>query len=423
MLALWLSSSSLSTSLSLASTIYSYTDDEGVQTFTNELQSIPEKYRGQLTQRDLETPAPSETRAPAASTDLPMRSADARTVTAGGEYRMGDHDNRADATRLALEAAKKDALEQIATYVESITEVRDMNVTRDDIRSYTAGIVKVVDQTVTTRLEQDQVVIRVDLTAEVDPHDVVQAIAALRENEQARDELMALRAETDRLQEQLDATNRALAAASTPNDIQQYREQRQDMLDQLQANAMLSQAWTSWTYPTLGVSSYPWFGAPGINGLLLQVQRLYPRHRHLPPAQRTITVYNNPVPPAQPPTSTSPAPHPSLLMPPVPHAYQRPAPPLLNSQGQQAKVGDVVVIPTPRSVPSAPQYTPQPPPYQLHPNHFWRPSPPNVRTPPSSPPQVSSAAPRHYESGQFGRGGGGHSSGGSRSGGSRGGRR
>ena len=57
----------------------------------------------------------------------------------------------------------------------------DLNVTRDDIRSYTAGIVKVVDQTVTTRLEQDQVIMRVDLTAEIDPHDVVQAITALRE--------------------------------------------------------------------------------------------------------------------------------------------------------------------------------------------------------------------------------------------------
>ncbi|MFO0731365.1 MAG: DUF4124 domain-containing protein [Nitrospiraceae bacterium] len=422
-LALWLSSSTYLTSPTLASsTIYSYTDEEGVPTFTNELESVPEKYRQQLSQRDLETSEIAVTPPPVVAADPPMRSAEARTVTASGEHRMGDHDNRTDAIRLALEAAKKDALEQVATYVESITEVRDLNVTRDDIRSYTAGIVKVVDQTVSTRLEQDQVVIRVDLTAEIDPHEVVRAIAALRENEQARSELLALRAETDRLQEQLDANNRALAAATTPSDVQQYQDQRQDLLDQLQANALLSQAWTSWTYPTLGFYSSPWVGAPGIYGLLLQVQRIYPHHSHLPLAQRTITVYNNPVPPAQPPSSTPPAPRPSLLMPPVPHVYQRPAPPLLNSQGQQAKVGDAVVIPTPRSVPSAPQYTPQPPPYQLHPNHFWRPSPPNVRTTPSSPPQVSSAAPHHY-SGHLGHAGGGHSSGGSRSGGSRGGRR
>lgn len=414
-LSFWFSGSAVLTSPTLAATtIYSYTTDEGVPTFTNELESVPEKYRDQLTQQDFDQQVARNTPPPAVAADPPTRSADARTVNASGEYRMGDHDSRADAIRLALEAAKKDALEQVATYIERITDVRDLNVTRDDIRSYTAGIVKVVDQTVTTRLEQDQVIMRVDLTAEIDPHDVVQAITALRENDQARQELMALRAETDRLQEQVDATNRALAAASTPSDIQLYQDQRQDMLDQLQANAMLSQVWTSWTYPTLGVYSYPWFGAPGINGLLLHVHRLSPQHRHLPLAQRTITAYNHSVPPTLSPTSVPQASHPSLLMPPVPSIHSRQAPPLLNSQGQQAKVGDVVVIPTPRSVPATPHYTPQPPPYQLHPNHFWRPSPPNIQSSPSPsrPGPSVSLAPRasggHVSGGRHSHGGGGH---------------
>lgn len=321
---------------------------------------------------------------------------------------MGDHDTRDDAVRLAVEAAKRDALEQVATYVERITEVRDLNVTRDDIRSFTAGIVKVIDQTVTTRLEQDQVVIRVELTAEVEPHDVVQAIAALRENDQARQELLALRAETDRLQAQVDETNRALASAATPYDVQQYTDQREDMLNQLQANAFLSQAWTSWTYPTLGFYSYPWFGASGINGLLLQAQRLSPHHRHLSLAQQTITAHNNITPPAQPPVSMPPR-H-SLLVPPLPSTHQHQTQPLLNSQGQPAKVGDVVIIPTPRSVPQVTrQFAPQPQPYQLHPNHFWRPSPPNIQAMPSVPQSHPSVSSRP-SSGSTGRGGGGSSS-------------
>ncbi len=412
--ALWLSSFTLPPVPSFASTaIYSYTNDEGVQTFTNELESVPDKYRRQLTQRSFEAEPTVDPRSPSVAADPPIRSADARTIAASGEYRLGDHDSRADAVRLATEAAKQDALEQVATYVESVTEVRDLDVTRDDIRSYTAGIVTVVDQTVTTRLEQDQVVIRVDLTAEVDPHDVVQAIAALRENEQARNELAALRAETDRLQAQVDDTTRALAAASTPSDVQQYTDQRQDMLDQMQANALLSQAWTSWTYPTLGFYSYPWFGVSGINGLLLQAQRLSPHHRHLPLAQRMITA-NNSTSPAQPPVSTPP--RPSLLVPPLLHTHQYQAPPLLNSQGQQAKVGDVVVIPTPRSIPSTPQYTPQAPPYQVHPNHFWRPSPPNIQgsSALSRPSPSVSLAPRSF-SGHTGSGGHSHGGGGHRS--------
>ena len=409
-LSFWFSGSAVLTSPTLAATtIYSYTTDEGVPTFTNELESVPEKYRDQLTQQDLDQQVARNTPPPAPAADSQMRSADTRTVNASGEYRMGDYDSRADANRLALEAAKKDALEQVATYIERITEVRDFTVTRDEIRSFTAGIVKVIDQTVTTRLEQDQLIIRVDLTAEIDPHDVMQAIAALRENDQARQELLALRAETDRLQEQVDATNRALAAASTPSDVQLYQDQRQDMLDQLQANALLSQAWTSWTYPTLGFYSSPWFGAAGINGLLLQAQRLSPHHRHLPLAQRAITAYNNHTPPAQSPASAPP--RPSLLVPPPPQMHQHQAPLLLNSQGQQAKVGDVVVIPTPRSIPPvARQSVPQPPPYQVHPNHFWRPSPPNIQNLPSIPQHSPSVSMTPRSSGSHGgHSGGGHS--------------
>ncbi|MBP8154900.1 MAG: hypothetical protein KAX87_06385, partial [Nitrospira sp.] len=52
--------------------------------------------------------------------------------------------------------------------------------------------------------------------------------------------------------------------------------------------------------------------------------------------------------------------------------------------GLPAKVGDIVTIPTPRSVPPVMhQSAPQPQPYQLHPSHFWRPSPPNIHTAPS----------------------------------------
>ena len=81
---------------------------------------------------------------------------------------------------------------------------------------------------------------------------------------------MALRAETDRLQEQLEATNHALAAAPSPDDVQQLSRQREDMLNELQANGLMSQAWTNVVYATPGFYSYPWSGVAGVNGLLLQ---------------------------------------------------------------------------------------------------------------------------------------------------------
>ena len=129
--------------------IYRYKDDSGTLNFTTELYSIPEKYRSEAVALVPEAPAPVERNEPAL-----------RVVTATGEYRMGEHDTRTDATRLAIEAAKRQALEQVAMYLESVTEVKNLDVTRDEIRAYSAGIVTVLNQQVRTRIEDGSVVMR-----------------------------------------------------------------------------------------------------------------------------------------------------------------------------------------------------------------------------------------------------------------------
>src|SRR5215468_11266872 len=97
--------------------IYRYTDDSGTVNFTTELYSIPEKYRSKA--------VPLE---PEASP--PVQQPVLRVVTSSAEYRMGDHDTRMDATRMAIDDAKRQALEQAATYLESVTEVKNLDVTR-----------------------------------------------------------------------------------------------------------------------------------------------------------------------------------------------------------------------------------------------------------------------------------------------------
>src|SRR5262245_33961003 len=94
--------------------------------------------------------------------------ADIRVVNAHGEHRMGDRDTREDAIRLATEVGKRNALEQVATYLESVTVVHDMDVTKDEIRSYTAGLVVVLNQQIATTLDGDVVVVKVNLLAQMD---------------------------------------------------------------------------------------------------------------------------------------------------------------------------------------------------------------------------------------------------------------
>jgi len=421
-------------SSSATSSIYTYTDDSGTPTFTTDLDMIPEKYRSRAVPLDLESSSPS----PTVPGGQHPPSANVRVVTASGEYRMGDHDTRTDAVRLAVEAAKRQALEQVATYLESVTEVQNMDITRDDIRTYKAGVVMVLDQKISTRLEGETVVIHADLTAQVDPNEVAQAITALRENESAKNELIALRTETDQLHQQLDAANQALATAVSPEQIQALTQQRQDLLNQMQANALVSQAWTDWVYVTPIVYPYPWIGVQQVHGLLLQAQHLHPRNRHLPIMQQVVATQAATLPPA-PPAGISPpvTQHPSLLVPPPASIRVTPPPPqtLLPGSANAATSANAMRAPmavppqtllpgsanaatsanalrAPAAVP--PQFSSPLPPtlQQVHPPHVAQPNPPVLRAPYSVPQYSPSMSPRH-----FGGTGGGHTGGGGHVGG------
>ncbi|OQW36966.1 MAG: hypothetical protein A4E19_14625 [Nitrospira sp. SG-bin1] len=217
--------------------------------------------------------------------------ADVRVVNAHGEHRMGDRDTKEDAVRLATETAKRNALEQVATYLESVTVVRDMDVTKDEIRSYTAGLVIVLNQQISTVLDGDVVVIKADLLAQMDTDEVARAITALRENEDARVQLAALKQENERLQEELHAANLTLSHAATPEQVQQAAQKRKEILNRVQSNAMVSQAWTNWVLASPA-------GIP--QALLNSAIGLAPSNPHIAIAQQAIT-YRQPHAPPVPP--------------------------------------------------------------------------------------------------------------------------
>jgi len=217
---------SLATPAFASNEIYRYTDDSGTLNFTTELHQIPQKYRDQAVPLKLGVSPPVST---------PPLQPMLRVVRSSGEYRMSDHDTRMDATRLAIDYAKRQALEEVAIYLESTTEIKNLDITRDEIRTYTAGIVTVLDQQISTRVEDGEIVIHVDLTAQADEHEVLEAIASLRENEPAKQELISLRIKTDQLRQQLDTANQALATANTPERVQSLTIQRQHLLNRIQA--------------------------------------------------------------------------------------------------------------------------------------------------------------------------------------------
>ena len=78
---------------------------------------------------------------------MSMAFADPREVEADGEYRLGDNDTRAQAKDLALDDAKKSALEKVAVFIESYSLVNDFQLTKQQIASYTNGKLQIKSKT------------------------------------------------------------------------------------------------------------------------------------------------------------------------------------------------------------------------------------------------------------------------------------
>lgn len=226
-----------------------------------------------------------------------------RVVMSQGEFRMGDRTTREDAMRLAIDAAKRNALEQVATYLESVTVINGADITTDEIKTYTAGLTLVLDQQTHLWLEGDGVVVTVDLISQIDTEEVTQAILALRENESARHQLATLKTEIDELHKELEAANLSLASAVTAEEAQQAAVQRQDILNRVQSNAMVSQAWTDWAI--VAPVGYAIWGGIHPQRLLNAARGLYPSSPHVEAAQQVIIMSGPPTQThASPPTTS-----------------------------------------------------------------------------------------------------------------------
>lgn len=169
--------------------------------------------------------------------------ADVRTITATGEYRMGDNDTRTDAKRLALLDAKRLVLERTGTYLEGVTEVKNLQMTRDEIKTYTAGIVEVLEQETRSMMEGETTVVRVDMTAKIDTDVVARQIEALRKNEHAKEELQQARTEAERLKQEVEAKSRELAALTSKAGAEPLLKEREQAFAKLDAQDLVVRAW------------------------------------------------------------------------------------------------------------------------------------------------------------------------------------
>ncbi|HEX7534899.1 MAG TPA: tetratricopeptide repeat protein [Syntrophales bacterium] len=116
---------------------------------------------------------------------------------------------------------KRLLLEELGTYVESVTTVRDYQVAKDEITTLTAGIVQ------TTILDENwngkEYWLKAKITA--DPDEVASSIKELRNNQQLVKDLAEARYEASQALREIDALQQQLAAAeATTEKREEYKK-------------------------------------------------------------------------------------------------------------------------------------------------------------------------------------------------------
>jgi len=104
--------------------------------------------------------------------------ADSKTFPRDYTYQAGEADSKISSRSVAMEQVKRMLLEEIGTYIESHTEVKNFELTKDQITALTAGIVKlkIVDE----KWDGEKYWLKAEIV--VDPDDVTKKIDTLRQD-------------------------------------------------------------------------------------------------------------------------------------------------------------------------------------------------------------------------------------------------
>ena len=156
----------------------------------------------------------------------PVASAELQTFTTTHTYILGDHDSKDDARQRCLLEAKRKVLEQAGVYIESASEVKNFDLTKDKITSFAAAVMQVKDTTEEVGFQQGHMTMTLKLTAQVDLAEVGKQLAARQIDAGVRDDVAAQKERLKRLEAQLEEMQRqqggrssGSSTASPPIDI------------------------------------------------------------------------------------------------------------------------------------------------------------------------------------------------------------
>jgi len=169
--------------------------------------------------------------------------ADVKVVESESTYVLGDNDSKIDARRIATQEAKRKALELAGTYVESLTQVKNYQLTRDEIKSYTAGVLEtdIVSEQMLGTTEHPEIYIKTRCA--IDTAILMAQIDKFQENEDLKEQVDATAKENEDLRKERDALVKQLSSEKNKVKAEETRQKLDLVLSKEEANDETQKVW------------------------------------------------------------------------------------------------------------------------------------------------------------------------------------
>src|SRR3989304_916764 len=167
---------------------------------------------------------------------LPLHvSAETKEIISEGTYNMGDGETPSVAESRALLQAKRTALEQAGTYVESYTKVKNLQLTEDEIKVLSSGIMEVEFLDKKRTVVGDGIHFWVQIKAKVNPDKIEEMAKRVKERAVVED-YKNIQEAYDTSQKDIEELKKQLAQAKGENEKKQVEAKITDEERLFQAN-------------------------------------------------------------------------------------------------------------------------------------------------------------------------------------------
>lgn len=142
-----------------------------------------------------------------------VASAEVKTITATHTYIMGDNDSRNDARQLCFMQAKRKVLEKAGSFIQTSTEVRNFQLTKDQISSYSAAVLSVEITKEDFGFNNGHNELTITVKADIDVADVQKRLAAIVADKSLQERITAQQQQIQELEQQVQKLNSSLSVA------------------------------------------------------------------------------------------------------------------------------------------------------------------------------------------------------------------